>query len=892
MVHFHRQAGFFGEGTGPNGGYSFNSVPVGTYTVQFGSCGPGGPDPGNWAPQWYRGKYSQARANEVTVRAGRITRGISAIMRRGGQITGVVTGKGGSRLSRVCVYVESANGKVFVTQVETERGKYRADALDAGRYRVYFDPACGFRPTRYLGQWWPGAATFKRSKPVTVRLGKVTANVNAALRVGGTIAGTVRFENSRGKPLAGICVFGQGLGAVSSVQPSATTGEDGGYVMEGLPAGRYTLSFGAVGCGNNGNYLYYNDPHAVRVTVGRTVQVKVYLRPGAIIKGKVTSAATGLPLAGICVSVNDPFGDGTVTTADGSFYLDQIQSGRYSVGFFGGCGNKGSYAPQWFPGRSEQFNAALLTFQAGKVASGINAAMRPGSGVSGVVTSTAGVPLRGICVGTLAPSEAGFFGGGFNPYNGTTRHDGSYKVQNLAPGQYQIVFFSCDFGFSPQPGWITQWYRSRRDLGSAGLLDVPAAATVTGIDAALTRGGAISGTVSEPSGKPFSFICITATNLKSGASAATEADSFPSGYPVPYTITGLAPGRYRVFFYDCGGSGFASQWYSRKATRHAANPVTVTAGHVTRHINARLASAATGGSISGTVTALAAGRPVAGICVTAFAAAGFAFGGARTDARGDYRVRHLESGRYHLFFGSCRGNRYAYQMRPGAVQVRAPHAVRGINFAVELAGSISGAVLGATPAPAPRRGVCVSAVPMSAISVSYGFAVTARGGRYLIGGLAAGRYKVYFDPVGCGIATQPFAPQWYNGQTSRSAATPVTVSAGGATTGIGATLLSDGTISGTVTGPAPASPPLTGVCVEAAPFGGNPSRPVYTVSEAGSYTLTGLRPGTYLVIFTSGCGATGYTRQYWPAASSSGTAKVITVAPGAATTGIDAAMHP
>jgi hypothetical protein len=96
------------------------------------------------------------------------------------------------------------DGKQFVAQAKTVRGRYRLDALDRGRYRVYFDPACGYHATPYLGQWWPGAATVKASKPVAVRLGAVTGHVNAALRVGGTITGTVRFENSRGKPLAGI----------------------------------------------------------------------------------------------------------------------------------------------------------------------------------------------------------------------------------------------------------------------------------------------------------------------------------------------------------------------------------------------------------------------------------------------------------------------------------------------------------------------------------------------------------------------------------------------------------------------------------------------------------------------------------------------------------------
>ena len=210
------------------------------------------------APQWFRGKYRQARADLVRVRAGKVTRQINAVMRRGGSISGVVTGQRGTRLSRVCVTAVTADRKQFVAQAKTVRGRYRIKALDAGRYRVYFDPACGYHATRYLDQWWPAASTVKASKPVTVRLGAVTRRVNAALRLGGTIAGTVRFENSQGRPLAGICVFGLGLGPVSSVEQDGVTKKNGTFVLQGLPGGRYKLEFGAVGCGNNGNYLYYS----------------------------------------------------------------------------------------------------------------------------------------------------------------------------------------------------------------------------------------------------------------------------------------------------------------------------------------------------------------------------------------------------------------------------------------------------------------------------------------------------------------------------------------------------------------------------------------------------------------------------------------------------------
>ena len=857
------------------------------------TCGFGGPSAGNWAPQWYRGVYSAKAATPVTVRAGKTTWHIGAVMARGGTVSGVVTGKGGARLSRVCVDLMTANGQGFVTQVKTFRGAYRIDALDGGRYRVFFDPACGFRATPYLAQWWPDASGLKGSKQIKVALGRTTGNVNAALRLGGTIAGVVRAAGPHGQPIPGMCVAAVGPGSAASVQSFASTRRDGSFRMEGLPAGRYTLVVNP-GCNNNGNWLVYNSPRPFGVRLGQTVFIHVFLRPGAILTGTVTSAATGLPVRGICVSVNDSNGDGTRTGPNGTFYLDQIPPGRYAVGFSGGCGNTGSYAPQWFPGRIHAYRAALVTLRGGQVTAGVDAKMRAGSGVSGTVTSAAtGLPLRDICIGVVAPGQVGLFGFPFIPDNGQTRRDGSYRVQNLAAGQYQVVFFFCGFSFQPRPGWVTQMYRARPEAVGGGLLDVPAATTVASINARLARGGAISGDVSTPPGHADGFFCVNATNVRTGELAQAFGGSSPSGIPSGYSMDGLRPGSYKVFFYDCGGGGGASQWYRGKASQAAANPVIVRAGQVTRHIGARLAKAHPGrGSISGRVTSAQTGKPVAGTCVTAFLPSFFAFRSARTDAHGNYTVRHLSSGRYRVLFGGCDG--YASQVRPGVVTVTSPHAVRGIDFAVSLAGSISGTVLAGRATAAPQPDVCVTALRAgSQLAKSFAAATTGRGGRYVIGGLVPGQYQVYFDPVNCGDGGLGLAPQWYNGQASQATATAVTVTGGQATTGIGATLLHDGTISGTVTSAA-ASAPLAGICVEAAPVAGNASPPVYTVSvsSSGSYSLTGLPPGKYLVIFSSGCGATGYARQYWQDATSSATATVITVAPSSLTPGIDAAMHP
>jgi hypothetical protein len=869
------RTGAVGLVTSKDGTYNTGKgfLPAGRYTVQFtASCYPGDPlSAGNLAPQWYKNKISAANADPVIIRAGKIARGISAVMRPGGTIAGLVRSRSGAKIAHVCVFLLSSDGKKFVSEATTNTaGSYRIPALDRGRYRVLFEPGCR-RRSPYLPQWWPGAPSQRTSKLVRVRFATLTSHVDATLVLGGKITGVVRFKNRHGRPLRGICVSAEGRGALASTSFDASTGRNGGYVLEGMPTGSYSLSFGP-GCNSNGNLLFQNYGHPVSVRAETTKVINAYLQPGGILAGRVTAAADGKPLGGICVGIGG-LGDVTFTGSDGTYRMEQIRPGRYAVGFFGGCGNSGSYAPQYFRGRTRFVNAAGIRITGGKVSAGIDAAMKPGSTISGTVTSASGAKLGGICVGALNPGLARFLGDSFL-LGDTISRKGSYNIANLAAGQYEVVFFSC--GLS---NYVPQWYRSAPNEGAASLLDVPAVTAVTGINAVLKPAGSIAGSVISKRGHPLSVVCITAINQRSGTSVQDVIFDQDQ-----YVLSGLAPGRYKVRFDDCDGSGYASQWYSGKSSQRSANIVTVRARRTTRGIGAALSRGS--GSISGRAIAKATGRPLAGICVVASSSATFAF--AATDPAGKYTVKGLVSGGYHLFFSGCReGSRYARQERPGVVRVHSPGHVTGINAALVLGGSIAGTVLGGQPAK-PQRGVCVDVVTADH-GTFVDAAVTRKGGRYVMRDVPPGQYKVFFGDPACPVAPGGLAQQWYNAKHTSAAATVVAVRPGQATNRIDATLQRDGTISGTVTGPPPAANPLAGSCVTAMPLSG--ARPVIAVSQASGYKLTGLVPGRYLVEFRSGCGTSGYQTQWWKDAGSRTAATIVRVGPGTTRTGIDASLR-
>jgi Carboxypeptidase regulatory-like domain len=104
-----------------------------------------------------------------------------------------------------------------------------------------------------------------------------------------------------------------------------------------------------------------------------------------------------------------------------------------------------------------------------------------------------------------------------------------------------------------------------------------------------------------------------------------------------------------------------------------------------------------------------------------------------------------------------------------------------------------------------------------------------------------------------------------------------------------ATLPPDGGIAGTVTKSGGGG--LPGVCVSARSVAAG-SQAVFAVTAGdGSYSIAGLAPGSYLVEFSSGCGASGYRAQWWNDTGAEVTANVVRVSSGVTTTGIGASMR-
>jgi Carboxypeptidase regulatory-like domain len=517
--------------TNGNGSYTLTGMPAGAYSVGYADCA----SPDSYSATAYPGgavdvvsgqraslepvalaatSPAQAIATEQAYVQAHESAAKPAAVKYA--VTGRVRNKSGKPLAGICVTALAGlkiNSKArhpvyffLVDVTKTNRQGFYAiralpTALHVASWKVLFAMGCG-NGGNYAPQWWRGKPSSVKASTISAKPYKITG-IDAVMTEGASIAGVIRGRNAHGPGLKGACVQATGIYGQEFVNIVAHTRAGGRYVLHGLGTGSYRVYFSPCQAGN-----YLSASHGkVQVRVDKTKTVSGFLVAGATIAGTVTSSEAGhAKLDHICVYLSGAKTGLWVTTTakSGGYSIDRLPHGSYYVGL-AGCGDSGSYAPQFY--RKGASTGSLSAAAATAISLGVgkkytaNVAMLPGGTIEGTVTGQpSGGPLRDVCVEVLGQSGFGglFLLGGpiiLEAANfAETNSAGQYRIANLTPGLYVADFTEClqksrysSAWFAPEGGSSPQW------------VSVAGGATV-GVAAGLPRAGTITGTVTDLAG--------------------------------------------------------------------------------------------------------------------------------------------------------------------------------------------------------------------------------------------------------------------------------------------------------------------------------------------------------------------------------------------------------
>jgi len=290
--------------------------------------------------------------------------------------------------------------------------------------------------------------------------------------------------------------------------------------------------------------------------------------------------------------------------------------------------------------------------------------------------------------------------------------------------------------------------------------------------------------------------------------------------------------------------------------------------------------APTGGSISGTVTRADDGSPVAGVSVWVD---GPTWVTTTTDSSGSYSLSGLAVGSYVVtFFPEETDLKREYwegafiydQATP--IVVGEGEVVAGIDASLDEGAAYAGTVTREDDG-SPIEGATVQA--LDARNEIVGATTTDASGVYRLGGLPEGEYRVRF-----GSPDPELMSEFWEGAYDFSYATPVSAVEGQTVSGIDASLVVAGFISGTLTrGSDGQSVPGWVLIYDA--VGGYDQPTAYP--DFGAFRAP-VAPGTYKLLFLSD----GLKQEYWDDAEIWETATPITVAARQEVTDIDSVLDP
>ncbi|MFF2316417.1 carboxypeptidase regulatory-like domain-containing protein [Arthrobacter sp. NPDC058097] len=844
-----------------DGTYTVSGLPAGAYKLYFEGSESGA------IAEWYSGASSFDTATPVTLGAGQNLTGITASLVKGATISGRITVPAGIDLNSLGVSVQSTGNEWYSAFASVNPdGTYSVRGLPAGSYKVQFVGGNSGAVT----QWHAAATSFDTATPVTLTAGQDLAGINATLVRGASISGTVTVP--AGFDPSSVSV--EAMDDNGLTRGSANPDQNGVYNLRGLPPGSYKVQFASY---YNSGLLQQWYPGAASFAAATPVVlaagqdrtgIGATLVTGGSISGQITAPA-GVDLSSVQASVYDAAGPNpnyvgsSSVNADGTYKVNGLNTGSYKVQFLG---TNSGLLENWFDGAASFVDATPVAVAAGQEHASVNASLVKGASINGRVTSSVGVNLGGVWAYLYQADDLAYV------QSARVSADGSYQFGGLTAGSYKIQFSTGSSGA------LEQWYGGATAASAAAVVDLSNSQELALGDTALVKGATISGKVTAPAGVDLSAVSVNAysstNSLFYPLYTSVQADG-------SYRLSGLPQGNY-VLLFSGYSSGALDQWHANATSRETATVLPVAAGQDVTGIDAALVK---GASISGKVT-VPAGVTLSGVSVSA-SGEGSPYGThASLNADGTYKVKGLAAGSYKIHFTNYNSgaldewyNNVQTEAAATPIVLTAGQDKTAVDATLAKGATISGKVT--LPAGVNAYNVNVG-LYKAADGASVSSVQLNSDGTYALRGVPAGSYKLLFG----GYSSSGLLARWYTNAISLATATPVTVTDGQALTGINATLLRGGEISGKIT--APAGTRLNASQMVATKTGTIDDSAVYGyVNTDGTYSIVGLETGSYKLRFLGGQSG---AEDLWYGGSTAVTAKSVAVTAGQAVTGADMAV--
>ncbi|MCA9445578.1 MAG: carboxypeptidase regulatory-like domain-containing protein [Candidatus Omnitrophica bacterium] len=565
--------------------------------------------------------------------------------------------------------------------------------------------------------------------------GTVTQDITLQGFTPGSLIGKVYDQD--GYPVSSVSIYVDGIDV--NYDLSSTSDSFGDYRFDLLQTGTFQLNLSKSG-------YQYTTISPVSVAAGNTTVRDVTMEEPAgsgSISGTVFDAS-GNPTAGVRVQVSSPTYRQVTTRLDGTYRLNGLNPGTYSV---------------MLPNEEGDPTQGNIQVMADQNTPNVNFNLDFTYGtISGTIRNRMAQPLPGANV------RADAVGHSFYPDSVTSGSSGLYimtRVNNGGGKDYRV--------YANRDGFVKTFYADSLTSSGATTVTIPDGDSVEDIDIVLGPGAIVSGSVVDGD----TSLPISSGSVVFNRGDLSEYISINNG---SYRTNILPPGEFRV---STSISGYSTEYYDNVGYQNDATVLTIAEGETIDGIDFTPSRSA---SISGMVV------DESGTAYTSGSVRAYEISRSPSEytsanlSGGEYTLSNLVAGQYYVFVLISGKPSVFYPSAFSAgdaqtVSVSGGQARMGIDITVPSSienGSISGTVLS-------RFGTVDSSIRVRVIGVdgtSYNNTSNLdENGNYLAENLLPGTYIV-------GLVDGIYPVYYYGGVYSMDSATRVTVAPGQDRTGI------------------------------------------------------------------------------------------------------------